>query len=159
MPREVTISECDATSIDDVRSLWREYWLSFGFDPQFQGFAAELDGLPGGYQRPGGALLVARVDGDAAGCIALRRLDDQRCEAKRLYVRPGYRGLGLGRQLLEAVIQTARDFGYVTMHGDTMPVMTDAMAMYQRFGFELCEPYSGKPTPGAIYYVLPLRAA
>jgi GNAT superfamily N-acetyltransferase len=139
-----------------VRSLFEEYWQSFGFTPCFQNFAAEVAGLPGEYAPPGGRLALCVVEGDPAGCVALRRLDDSRCEAKRLYVRPEYRGRGLGLALLEWVIGEARAARYREMLGDTMPVMARALAMYDRLGFERTQPYAPEPTPGAIYLRLKL---
>ena len=139
-----------------VRRLFEEYWQSFGFTPCFQGFAQEVAGLPGYYVPPGGRLALAFVDDKAAGCVALRALSDRSAEAKRLYVRPQFRNLGIGLALLEWVIAEARTAGYVEMRGDTMPVMQRALAMYDRLGFERTEPYGPEPTPGAIYLRLKL---
>lgn len=139
-----------------VRTLFEEYWQSFGFTPCFQDFGTELAKLPGDFVPPGGALAMARWDGEAAGCVALRRFDDHRCEAKRLFVRPQFRGRGLGQALLEWVIREARRAGYREMVGDTMPVMREALAMYERRGFEVTGPYGAKPTPGAIFLRLKL---
>ncbi|SPE39232.1 GCN5-related N-acetyltransferase [Candidatus Sulfopaludibacter sp. SbA3] len=146
----------DPAAIGMVRSLFQEYWTSFGFTPCFQGFDLEVAGLPGDYAPPGGRLAIAMVDGSPAGCAALRRIDAERCEAKRLYVRPAFRGCGLGRKLLHWVIAEARAAGYREMVGDTMPVMKQALEMYDRLGFERTAPYSDKPTPGAIYLRLKL---
>ena len=145
-----------AADWDQVRELFREYWTSFGFSPCFQGFEAEVTGLPGAYAPPGGALVLALVDGQAAGCAALRRFDAQRSEAKRLYVRPLFRGQGLGRGLLDWVIAEARTMGYREMVGDTIPQMAVALEMYDRAGFERIGPYAEAPTPGAIYLRLKL---
>jgi putative acetyltransferase len=134
-----------------VRELFQEYWNSFGFTPCFQGFGAELAGLPGPYAPPGGGLALASVDGRTAGCAAYRRLDDERCEAKRLYVRPEFRRQGIGRALLDWVMKEARRNGYREIVGDTMPVMERALEMYARAGFERTGPYSATPTEGAIY--------
>ena len=133
--------------IQQVRGLFEEYWNSFGFTPCFQGFGAELAALPGDYSR----IWLALADGAAAGCVAIRRLDADRVEFKRLYVRPQFRGSGLGRTLLAAVVDAARAGGYRELVCDTMPVMADALAMYQRAGFQIVEPYSDRATPGAIY--------
>ena len=140
-----------AEQIAQVRELFEEYWASFGFTPCFQNFGAELAGLPGEYQPPGGRLALALVDGQPAGCVALRRLDAERCEFKRLYVRPQFRGGGRGRQLLDWVIAEAKAAGYRQAVGDTMPAMAQALAMYERAGFERTAPYSDHPTPGAIF--------
>ena len=158
MPTRVqTIRPADAAQWEQVRELFREYWGSFGFSPCFQGFAAEVDGLPGAYAPPGGALVLALVDSEVAGCAALRRFDAQRGEAKRLYVRPQFRGRGAGRALLDWVIAEARAMGYKELVGDTIPQMATALAMYDRAGFERTGPYAADPTPGAIYLRLRLE--
>ena len=141
-----------------VRALFEEYWRSFGFTPCFQNFSGELAALPGDYVPPGGRLALALVEAQPAGCAALRRLDGDRCEFKRLFVRSQFRGLGLGRQLLAWVIAEAKAAGYRRLVCDTMPVMADALAMYQRAGFERTEPYSDHPTPGAIFLRLALAS-
>jgi putative acetyltransferase len=150
------LSAAEPAQVEQVRLLFQEYWDSFGFTPCFQDFSKELAGLPGKYAPPGGALALALVEGQPAGCVALRRLDDERCEAKRLYVRPEFRGHGLGKALLDWVIAQARTLGYREMAGDTMPVMAQALEMYFRAGFERTGPYADDPTPGAIYIRLRL---
>jgi len=152
---EIVCVACPA-EVEEVRLLFQEYWNSFGFTPCFQGFSDELANLPGDYVPPHGALALATIDARPAGCAALRRIDDLRCEAKRLYVRPEFRGRALGRALLDWVVDRARTAGYREMLGDTMPVMEQALSMYDRYGFERCAPYSDKPTPGAIYFRLKL---
>jgi len=134
-----------------VQQLWREYWESFGLPLDFQGFAAELAGLPGAYGVAGGMLLLAVYKDEPAGTIALRRLDATAGELKRLYLRPQCRGLGLGRRLLEATMERAAAMGYQRLYADTLPNMTEALSLYQRAGFERVEAYSSVPTPGAIY--------
>lgn len=133
-----------------VRALFQEYWDSFGFTPCFQNFAEELAGLPGKYAPPDGRLALAWVEQEPAGCIALRRFDAQRAEVKRLYLRPAYRGMGLGRALLEWVLGKARAIGYSEVLGHTMPVMQDALALYDRMGFERTAPYAGQDESGVI---------
>jgi len=125
-----------AAALAAVRGLFEEYWKSFGFTPCFQNFGEELAGLPGAYAPPTGRLALATFDGAPAGCIALRRIDSSRAEPKRLYVRPAFRGRGLGRALLEWVMNEARAAGYTELLGDTMPVMREALALYDRMGFE-----------------------
>ena len=142
--------------VAEVRRLFEEYWTSFGFTPCFQHFDQELAALPGSYAPPGGRLALAVLDGAVAGCVALRRFDTERCEAKRLYVRPKFRGRGLSRVLLDWIITEARSAGYREMVGDTMPVMAQALEMYHRRGFERTGPYGGEPTPGAVYLRLVL---
>jgi putative acetyltransferase len=96
-------------------------------------------------------LLLALYQGEPAGTIALRRLDRTAGELKRLYLRPQYRGHGLGRLLLESVMERAGVMGYERLYADTLPAMATALRLYQAVGFELTEAYSGNPTPGAIY--------
>jgi GNAT superfamily N-acetyltransferase len=145
-----------ADQLAHVRALFEEYWASFGFTPCFQNFSAELAGLPGDYVPPAGRLALALVESQPAGCAALRRLDNARCEFKRLYVRPQYRGMSIGRQLLAWIVAEAKAAGCRELVCDTMPVMTDALAMYERAGFERTHPYSDHPTEGAIFLRLAL---
>ncbi|MBZ5622566.1 MAG: GNAT family N-acetyltransferase [Acidobacteriia bacterium] len=142
--------------LEQVRGLFEEYWTSFGFTPCFQNFGEEVSGLPGKYAPPGGRLAMALMEGEPAGCAALRQVDVERCEAKRLYVRPKFRGCGLGRALLDWVIGEARGMGYREMVADTMPVMAQALEMYGRMGFERTDAYAENPTPGAIFLRLRL---
>lgn len=147
-----------ATSDDlaEVCRLFEEYWAAFGFTPCFQNFASELAALPGAYRAPAGRLAIAWIDARAAGCIALRPFDAVRCEAKRLYVRPEFRRRGVGRALMDWLIAEARTAGYREMVGDTLPVMSTALEMYLRLGFERTGPYSADPAPGAIWLRLVL---
>ena len=146
-----------ADDLDNVRRLFDEYWHSFGFTPCFQGFDKELANLPGKYAPTEGRLGLAFVGEAPAGCVALRRIDAERCEMKRLYVRSEFRGRGAGQALLEWVTNEARRAGYQEMVCDTMPVMKQALEMYERAGFRRTAPYVGDATPGAIYLRLGLR--
>ncbi len=148
-----------AESLAQVRALFEEYWESFGFTPCFQGFGDEVASLPGRYATPSGRLALALVDGQPAGCIALRALSASQGEVKRLYLRPGFRGRGLGRALLQWIIAEARAIGYGELVCDTMPTMTDALALYDRAGFVRTGPYSPDPSPGAVYLRLELNPA
>ena len=140
-----------------VRELFLEYAQSLGFSLCFQNFDKELAELPGDYAPPHGRLLLATSDQGPAGCVALHALDSQICEMKRLYLRPGFRGKGLGRALVERVMQDARQVGYIKMRLDTVePVMKDAVAMYRRFGFREIAPYRENPMPGTLYMELVL---
>jgi ribosomal protein S18 acetylase RimI-like enzyme len=145
-----------AGDVDAVRALFSEYATSLGVDLCFQDFDRELAGLPGDYAPPNGRLLVVRVAGNAVACVALRRLEDDLCEMKRLYVQPSQRGLGLGRKLAEAVIGEARQIGYARMRLDTLPSMAEAAALYERLGFREIEPYYANPVPGVRYLELAL---
>ena len=145
-----------AAEIDSVRHLFREYSELVAEALCFQGFDEELAALPGAYVPPGGALLLARAPDADAGCVALRPLSGGDCEMKRLYVRPGYRGTGLGRRLTEAVLAEARRSGYRRIVLDTLPKLREAIAMYRGMGFRESAPYLACPTPGAICFELNL---
>lgn len=145
-----------ADAIESVRALFQEYWASFGFTPCFQNFDSELAMLPGKYAPPRGRLLLATVDGQPAGCVALRPFDPNRGEVKRLYVRPQFRGSGLGKALMNTVAAEARAIGYSELIADTIPkVMATALAMYERLGFERMGPHS-EETPEAEHIRLRL---
>lgn len=151
-----------AESEDDVQAvgeLWQEYWSSIGLAPSFQGFAQELQSLPGVYGGARGRLLLAACGRTAAGTVAMRPLSDEACEAKRLFVRPAFRHCGIARELIQRLIAAGRQCGYDTMYCDSLPSMTDAISLYRRFGFVEVAPYSASPTPGAIYLALSLCAS
>ncbi|MDR7097369.1 GNAT family N-acetyltransferase [Hydrogenophaga laconesensis] len=138
-----------------VRELFLEYQAGLGIDLGFQGFAAELDKLPGAYAAPSGALLLACIDGEPAGCCAMRPLYNtdhlNACEMKRLFVRPAFRGFGLGRLLVERILSDGQLAGYTTMLLDTLSDMETARALYQEMGFVEVAPYYHNPIPGAHY--------
>ena len=141
--------------IEQARSLFLEYGRSLGFSLCFQSFDEELKTLPGAYGPPSGRLLLARCADHAAGCIALRKLEAGICEMKRLYVRPGDRGRGLGRMLVERLIAEARVIGYERMRLDTIEsAMKDAIALYRRMGFKEIAPYSAIPIESALWMEL-----
>lgn len=142
--------------LDVVRELFREYAASLGVDLAFQGFDAELAGLPGKYAPPTGRLLLAWNDTVPQGCVALRPLAAGGCEMKRLYVRPQARGDGLGRQLAERICDEARAAGYAHICLDTLPAMAAAQSLYRRLGFVPVEPYVFNPIPGARFLALEL---
>jgi putative acetyltransferase len=140
-----------------ARELFREYAQSLGFSLCFQNFDQELAGLPGDYAPPEGRLLLVEREDQLAGCVALHRLEPDICEMKRLYLRPQFRGKGLGRLLAERIIAEARQIGYQRMRLDSVePVMKDAIAMYRRLGFNEIAPYCANPMAGTLYMELEL---
>src|SRR5262245_61170842 len=158
--RSITIAPATGSSdLAAARELFVEYAASLGFDLAFQEFEAEIASLPGDYRPPWGAILLARVDAAAAGCVALRPLEGDVCEMKRLYVRGAHRGLGLGRTLATAVVDHARRVGYEAMRVDTVPAMREAAALYESLGFRDIEPYRFNPIPGTRYMELNFRGA
>ena len=141
-----------------VRELFLEYASGLGVDLDFQGFDAELAALPGKYAPPGGRLLLAWRGAEAIGCVALRPLDGNACEMKRLYVRSQARGEHLGRRLAVRICQEARDAGYSRICLDTLPTMGSAQALYSSLGFQPIEPYVYNPIPGTRFLALDLQA-
>jgi ribosomal protein S18 acetylase RimI-like enzyme len=146
-----------SAQVAQARELFLEYAQSLGFSLCFQNFDQELAGLPGNYAPPDGRLLLAEYEGNLAGCVALHKLEPGICEMKRLYLRPQFRGKGLGRMLAEKIIEEARSLGYQRMRLDTVgPVMKDAVAMYRKLGFREIAPYRPNPIAGTIYMELEL---
>jgi putative acetyltransferase len=157
MIREVFPS--DVADIAEIRALFTEYSASLNVDLCFQNFEQELAGLPGYYVPPRGGLWLAELDGRQAGCVALRPLQDDIAEMKRLYVRPGFRGHRFGKLLAEAAITRAGTAGYARIRLDTMPFMNEAISLYRKLGFEPIEPYRHNPVQGALYMEKDLLAS
>lgn len=159
MAQQFTIvSAEERTQTDQVRLLLREYGASLGFHLCFETFERELANLPGDYKPPEGRLLLALSDAKPAGCVALRRLEERICEMKRLYVRPEFRGRGLGRDLVRALVKEACQSPYEKMRLDTIVAsMPEAVGLYRSLGFQDIAPYQDKPIPGAIHLELDLR--
>jgi putative acetyltransferase len=140
-----------------VRELFLEYAQSLGVNLCFQNFEAELAELPGHYAPPGGRLLLAEYKRQLCGCVALHQWEPGVCEMKRLYLRPLFRGKGLGRAIAETIIAEARNIGYRQMRLDTIePIMKDAVEMYRKLGFREIAPYRPNPIAGAMYMELQL---
>jgi GNAT superfamily N-acetyltransferase len=154
----LTLAQAESPAqIAQARELFLEYAQSLGFSLCFQNFDHELAGLPGDYAPPDGRLLLAEYEGQLAGCVALHELEAGICEMKRLYLRPRFRGKGLGRVLAERIIAEARTIGYQRMRLDTVePVMKDAVAVYRKLGFKEVAPYRANPIAGAMYMELEL---
>jgi ribosomal protein S18 acetylase RimI-like enzyme len=151
------LSEAHAgQNLRDARRLIEEYGASLGVSLDFQDFDPELASLPGDYSPPDGRLLLASDQGEIAGCVALRKLEGGICEMKRLYVRPAFRGAGVGRALAEAIIDEARRIGYRRMRLDTLPGMDKARAMYADLGFREIAPYRFNPIEGTAFLELVL---
>jgi ribosomal protein S18 acetylase RimI-like enzyme len=138
-----------------TRTIFTEYAASLSIDLCFQDFAQELEDLPGEYTEPRGALLLAWVGDAVAGCCALRPFDGSdyanAAEMKRLYVRPAFRGLGLGRMLAEGILDAARSAAYHCVLLDTLDDMESARALYEDLGFIEIPPYYHNPHAGAHY--------
>jgi ribosomal protein S18 acetylase RimI-like enzyme len=157
--REHAVTVREADSAEDLalaHALFVEYASGLGVDLAFQEFAEELAGLPGDYAPPGGRLLLAATADGVVGCAALRPLAGGACEMKRLYVRPAARGLGVGMTLVTRLIALARQLGYARMRLDTLPTMTEAIALYESLGFRPIAPYRYNPVAGARFLELDL---
>ena len=139
-----------------AKDLFLEYERSLPFDLDFQNFEEEVSHLPGEYSRPDGCILVALVGKRPAGCVALRKLDQDICEMKRLYIRPEFRGRRIGRRMAETIIAGAKELGYKKMRLDTVSGMTGAIALYRSLGFKEISQYRVNPLPDAMFFELDL---
>ena len=143
--------------VAQARELFLEYARSLGMNLCFQNFEQELAELPGSYAPPDGRLLLAEYAGQLVGCVALHKWEADICEMKRLYLRPAFRGKGLGRLLAETIIAEARTIKYQRMRLDTIePLMKDAVEMYRKLGFREIAAYRANPIVGAMYMELQL---
>ncbi len=141
-------------ALEEIRVLFREYEASLDFDLDFQNFEEEMANLPGKYAPPKGGLLLARAGGEPAGCVALRMFEDGICEMKRLYVRPRFRGMQIGKALASAIAARAHRMGYGRMRLDTVGSMVRAKSIYKSMGFKEIAPYRHNPVQGATYLEL-----
>ena len=140
--------------VKDAKALFLEYAKSLNFDLCFQDFDKELASLPGDYTPPEGRLLIAMQNNQVAGCVALRKFEDNICEMKRLYVKPEFRGMKIGKLLAERILEEAKSIGYKKMYLDTVPSMKEAIQLYKNLGFNEINPYRYNPQPGAIFMEL-----
>lgn len=157
--REPVFSIRPATAPYDLRTirrLFEEYQTDIGLDLCFQGFADELQGLPGPYAPPRGRLFLAWIGDTPAGCVALKPIDEGRAELKRLFIRPPFRRCGLARRLVVRIIEDARSIGYHAIYLDTLASMVPAIALYESLGFRRTDAYVFNPICGALYFVLEL---
>lgn len=138
--------------LNTVKSLFAEYVSSLGYELNFDHFDRDIKELPGKYAPPDGRLLLAECDDDVAGCVAMRKIDNDVCEMKRLWVRPFFRGEDIGRALAEKLIDEARSIGYKKMLLDTISTMTEALTLYKSLGFKETEPYYDSPVEEAVYF-------
>ena len=142
-----------------VHELFSEYAQSLGIDLCFQQFDQELAELPGSYAAPEGRLLIAQYAEVDVGCVALRKMGPGTCEMKRLYVRPPFRGKGIGRCLAVSIIIEAHNIGYERVRLDTLPSMKEALTLYRSIGFSEIQPYGDHPICGTICLELDLTTA
>lgn len=153
---EIDIRPVSENLLDEVRNIFREYQSDIDTNLCFQDFENELKTLPGKYSEPDGRLYLAFLDGKIVGCIALRPINNNECEMKRLYVRPQFRKMGIGKILVEKIIAEARKIGYQKMVLDTLEKMDSAIRLYKIFGFEDHKPYCFNPENDAVFMKLDL---
>jgi GNAT superfamily N-acetyltransferase len=159
MAPDIVVRQADTPGLVEMaRGLFREYAEAIGTDLEYQGFSEELAALPSPYIPPRGALLIARVEAEVAGCVAMRPLTEEVAEMKRLYVRSSFRSSGLGRRLVEAVVNIASGAGYKELRLDTLASMEAAHALYLRLGFVEIPPYNTLHLPGTRFFSLKLAA-
>lgn len=142
-----------------ARALFHEYATSLNFDLDFQDFTTEVENLPGMYTPPGGFIILALDEDIAIGCVALKRISDETCEMKRLYVTPQFRGRDVGKRLAIMAIEEGRRIGYRFMRLDTVPAMKEAVGLYYALGFKQIRPYRYNPIEGAMFMELELAQA
>lgn len=154
----ISIREANgADDLETVRHLFSAYARSLPIDLGYQGFEDELAALPGKYAPPNGTMLLAEDEaGQALGCVAVRPLDEDICEMKRLYISPEGRGAGVGRQLAETAITAARQMHYREMRLDTLASMTAAQMLYVSLGFVRIDSYYETPVEGTVFMALEL---
>lgn len=145
-------------NIKVAKELFTEYATSLEINLDFQDFERDFQDLPGEYAPPFGRLILAYYNKLSAGCVALKKLTNEICEMKRLYVKPEFRGKGIGKKLTEKIIYEAKGIGYLKMRLDTISSMKPAITIYRSFGFYEIEPYYDNPVKEALYFELDLKS-
>ena len=143
--------------VAQARVLFREYAGTRRNDPALVSFSEEISNLPGNYAPPDGSIILAYSDGKPAGCVAVHKLEDHICEMKRLYVPPKFRGRGIGKYLVIALIRRAKNMGYTRMRLDSIPSMKTAQALYESIGFYEIPDYKHNPNKGTKYYEIDVQ--
>ena len=142
--------------LENIKLLFNEYTTMLGVNLTFQGYDEEIKKLPGKYALPYGRLYIAYYNNKAAGCIALRKFENDGCEMKRLFVRPEYRHLKIGKKLVDKIIEDARELKYKYMVLDTLSNLHEAVSLYRKFGFQEVEAYYENPLDNVLYFKLEL---
>ena len=142
--------------LENIKLLFNEYTTMLGVNLAFQGYDEEIKNLPGKYALPYGRLYIAYYDNKAAGCIALRKFENDGCEMKRLFVRPEYRHLKIGKKLVDKIIENARELKYKYMVLDTLSNLHEAVSLYRKSGFQEVEAYYENPLDNVLYFKLEL---
>ncbi len=158
-PRCVVVRVAQArtrSQLSSAEELIKEYAASLGIDLSFQNFEREMAEFPGAYSRPDGRIIIAIEGRDAVGVVGIRKLSGKTCELKRMYVRPEFRGMGIGRMLANKAIEEARGIGYRRMRLDTLSRLKEATSLYESLGFEKVGPYTVNPNEDAVYLELDL---
>lgn len=140
-----------------VKNLFIDYSKELNVSLCFQNFDNEVSNLPGIYSRPNGCIFLAFYNGEAAGCVALKKLEEDVCEMKRLYVKPDFRKFGIGKLLIDRIIQESRIIGYSTMKLDTLARLKPAIKLYNSYGFNKIVPYYENPLDNVVYMELDLK--
>lgn len=142
--------------LENIKLLFNEYTTMLGVNLTFQGYDEEIKNLPGKYALPYGRLYIAYYNNKAAGCIALRKFENDGCEMKRLFVRPEYRHLKIGKKLVDKIIEDARELKYKYMVLDTLSNLHEAVSLYKKSGFQEVEAYYENPLDNVLYFKLKL---
>jgi GNAT superfamily N-acetyltransferase len=157
MGRDILIQKVQtATHLADIKDLLWEYGVIRNFDAALGDYKSEIKNLPGEYGPPGGCIVIAYLDNDAAGCVAYRNLGNSICEMKRLYVKDSFRRQGIGQFLIKTIIYESKEAGYKQMMLDTHPWMKSARKLYLEEGFTETDPYNNNPTQGIRFFKLDL---